>query len=141
MNTTFRITFSYFLFILIFLSCRKDKNDSGGNILTQWNVVDIVSVESKNYAKNDGYNPVIQFYPNGSVTLKLNANNCIGDFSLTGEGSIKITMTGCTEICCDNDFSEKIQETLSLVESYEIDKSKMKLNVPGWGWINLELYH
>ena len=141
MNKLYRSAISTFLIILIIVSCRKDKIDSAGNIYNQWEVADIMSVESVLYTKNNNFNPIIQFYKNGSISLKLDANNCIGDFILSGNGGIKIILSGCTEICCDSDFSEKIQQTLSLVDSYEIDKNKMKLHVPGWGWINLELHN
>jgi hypothetical protein len=141
MNKSFRISFSYLLLILILVSCRKDRNESADTIYNQWEVVDIMSVESVTYAKKDNFNPLIQFYSNGSVSLKLDANNCIGDFKLTGYGKIEITLKGCTEICCDSDFSKKIQETLSQVTSYKMDNNKMKLNVTGWGWINLKLHN
>ncbi len=90
-------------------------------------------------AKNNEYNPIIEFYKEGNYTLELDVNGCSGEFKLTGEGEIEITLAGCTKLCCDSDFSKKIQEMLSQVSSYSIERNKLKLNITGWGWINLEL--
>lgn len=141
MNKLYRNVIPFFLIMLMMVSCQKDKYDSGEVIYNKWEVIDMMSVESVHYAKNNNYNPLIQFFVNGSVSINLDANNCIGNFALTGEDKIEIMLTGCTEICCDSDFSVKIQEMLSQVKNYSIEQNKLKLNVPGWGWINLELHH
>ena len=135
-----QILFFILSFAGIFISCNRT-DDVAKDIYERWEILDMMSVESVLYAKENNYNPQIEFYVNGSVSLKLDANNCIGDFTLTGQGEIKINLVGCTEICCDSDFSKKIQDMLSLVKSYSIEGNKMKLNVPGWGWINLKLYN
>lgn len=134
-----QISFIVLIFVFVFNSCKR--SDVARDIYNRWEIVDMMSVESVLYAKEDNFNPMIQLYTNGSVSLQLYANHCIGDFVLTGQEEIKIILTGCTEICCDSDFSTKIQEMLSQVKSYSIERNKMKLNVPGWGWINLELDH
>jgi len=130
------------LFILLFgytfNSCNRH-DDVAIEIYNRWEVVDFISVESILYAKDNDFNPVIQFQKNGCYTLQLDVNNCTESFSLSGNEGIEITAAGCTKICCDSDFSNKITEMLAQVDSYSIEKNKMKLNVSGWGWINLEL--
>lgn len=97
-----------------------------------------MSIESVAYSKDKNYNPVIQFNTDGSYSLKLDINYCGGSFSLTGENGIAISAGGCTKICCDSKFSQKFTEMLPKVISYSIERNKMKLNVSGWGWIELE---
>jgi len=139
--TIAKYQFSYFLallFLLIF-SCKKDNTAIADDICNSWEVVDFMSLESMHYTKNDNYKPVIEFQTDNKFILKLDANSCFGSFSLEGKDGIEIKAPGCTYICCDSDFSNKFVLMLPKVESYSIDEKKMKLNIPGWGWINLNL--
>ena len=126
------------LFVILF-SCEKEKKDFASDIYATWEVVDFMSIESMSYPKDNNYNPVIEFKRDGSFTLKLDSNSCFGSFSFSGENGISIPRTGCTKMCCDSDFSIKLVEMLSRVETYSIEENKLKLNVSDWGWINLEL--
>jgi len=56
------------------------------------------------------------------------------------KNNIKIDSIDCTKIRCDSDFSNMSSVMLSLLKSYSFKKNTTKLNVPGWGWINLKLY-
>ena len=98
-----------------------------------------MSVESVAYPKKDGYNPVIEFNNDGTYYLKLDMNSCIGIFTLTDNSGISMTAPGCTKICCDSEFSKKFVEMLPQVKSYQLENNNLKLEVPEWGWINLEL--
>lgn len=128
-----------FLLIVFFVSCNKDNNEVADSIYYKWEVEYFMSAESLFYSKIDNYNPIIEFIKDGGFTLKLDANSCVGSFNLSDENSIEISSPGCTKICCDSDFSNKFSIMLSQVESYSINKNQLKLNVTGWGSINLKL--
>jgi heat shock protein HslJ len=64
----------------------------------------------------------------------------MGNFSVSDNNVIQLSASGCTKMCCDSEFSKKFVQMLPQVESYQIEKNKLKLDVPGWGWINLKLY-
>lgn len=128
-----------FVVLFSFISCNKD-DKIAKNIFNSWEIVNFVSLESGAYPKNNDYNPIIQFNKDGSYLLQLDVNNCNGNYTLSEENEITITTSTCTYVCCDSDFSEKITAMLPQVTSFNINKNKMKLDVPGWGWINLELH-
>lgn len=98
-----------------------------------------MSIESLLYAKDNGYNPVIEFKHDGTISFQLDKNSGTGTFEISGENELEITNLGWTDMCCDSDFSEKFVEMLPPVTSYSIQTDGMKLNVPEWGWINLNL--
>jgi heat shock protein HslJ len=118
-------------------SCDKSENECSCDIYQRWEVTEFMSVESVAYPKKNGFNPVIEFKNNGLYSLKLDVNHCSGSFTLTGENNVSISSAGCTKICCDSEFSKKFVTMLTQVNKYSIEGNKMKLNVPGWGWIEL----
>lgn len=127
-------------FVFIFVSCEKDVPDK--NILSgEWIVIEFMSVESVLYPKNDGFNSVIEFRNDGTYQLKLDVNSCNGNYSPSGSGSngISFSGTGCTEICCDSKFSQKLAELLTQINSFQVENEEMRLEISGWGWIRLEL--
>lgn len=127
------------LILIGLLSCEKDKSNKAVDIYNEWEVIDYMSIESVLYAKSDNTNPVIEFQKDGSFALKLDANRCFGSFILSGENEIEISSPGCTKMCCDSDFSNKVTIMLPKVKSHTLEDGKLKLNVPEWGWINLRL--
>ena len=72
--------------------------------------------------------------------MKLDNNNCSGSFKTADDDNIEITEPGCTKMCCDSDFSNKVALMLPQVASYSIEENKLKLNVPKWGWLSLEIH-
>lgn len=128
-----------FLFISILFSCDKSENEGSGELFHSWVIMDFMSVESAAYAKDKNFSPVIEFKKDGRYSLKLDVNNCSGTFNLTGESNIDISAAGCTKICCDSKFSQKFVAMLPQITDYSIEGNKLKLNVPGWGWIELKL--
>ena len=138
MNNTSKLMVLVFVIIISFVSCNKD-DKIVKDIYNRWEIVDFISLESVTYPKNDNYNPIIQFQKEGNYILELDVNSCMGGFNLSSGNTIEISAAGCTKLCCDSKFSEKIISILSKVESYEMVNNKMKLNIPGWGWINLVL--
>ena len=140
MHHVTKMVLAVLIVLFPFISCKEDEKIAN-DIYNRWEIVDFMSVESAAYPKNNGFNPVIQFHKNGNYTLELDLNSCIGNFNIDSGSGIELSATGCTYVCCDSEFSEKIASTLSQVKSYELDKNKLKLQVPEWGWINLELYN
>jgi heat shock protein HslJ len=127
------------LFSGLLFSCEKDKNEVIEDIYEEWKVIDFMSIESMLYAKNENYNPIIEFKRDSSFSLKLDVNNCFGSFEIKDGNKIVISSAGCTKICCDSDFSNKVAVMLPQVTTYSFDDETLKLNVPGWGWISLKL--
>lgn len=134
-----RFLILFFCFAQLFFSCEKETGRVEYDIFNSWEVVGYMSLESVFYSKIDDYNPVLNFNHDGTFTLKLDRNNCSGNFTVLEEGGIEISVPGCTKICCDSDYSNKVVLMLSQVESYSIEHNEMRLNVSGWGWINLKL--
>lgn len=129
-----------FSFLVLFYACNDD-DDCGcndGNIVGKWEVKEFMSIESVLYAKDDDYNPTIEFKSDGITDIRLDVNSCFGDYELGDEPTLNISDSGCTEACCDSDFSMKFIEMLPQVGSYEIEDNMLKLYVSGWGWINLK---
>ena len=127
------------LFSVLAFSCDKDENPVVDNIYYTWEVVDFMSIESMLYAKDNNYNPTIEFKQDGSLNLKLDANSCFGSFETEGENNVSFSAVGCTKICCDSDFSNKLAAMLPRVESYDLEDDQLRLNVPAWGFISLKL--
>lgn len=135
--------FKLFIFslLLLFSACNDDDDDcgcNGGTIIGKWEVKEFMSIESVLYTKDTDYNPTIEFKSDGTTNIKLDVNSCFGDYGLREETTINISDAGCTKICCDSDFSKKFIEMLPQVGSYDIEADELKLNVSGWGWIELE---
>ena len=127
------------LLMLSVVSRDKNETEVQTDILGKWKAIEFMSIESMAYSKKDGYNPEIEFNGDGTYNLKLDMNGCIGNFTLSDNSGISITAPGCTKMCCDSEFSKKFVQMLPRVELYQFEGANLKLDVPGWGWINLEL--
>lgn len=129
------------LLSVLAFSCNKDKNENPvvEDLYYTWQVVDFMSIESMLYAKDNNYNPTIEFKQDGSLNVTLDANSCFGSFAIVAGNKISFSQIACTEMCCDSDFSSKFVGMLSKVESYDLDNDQLRLNVPAWGFINLKL--
>lgn len=106
-------------------------------IYGKWEAREFLSLESRGYPKNNDYNPTIEFRKDGSLAIKLDINSCFGSFNLQGESGIAMGNSGCTEACCDSEFSSKFVAMLPRVSSYKIENQSLKLYVTEWGWIEL----
>ena len=74
----------------------------------------------------------------GILEIQLDINMCGGDYEVGLDSTLNMDNAACTKACCDSQFSQKFVEMLPRVESFEIENNKLKLQVPEWGWINLE---
>ena len=130
-----------FLFVIAFLlpSCDKEKcSCNNSEIIGKWEIVDFISLESIAYTKNNNYNPRFEFKTNGTFHLVLDVNVCNGNYALADGNTMNCSTAGCTEMCCDSPFSEKVVAMLPRVASYDFLDSELQLKVPDWGWINLK---
>ena len=124
------------LFTLI--SC-KNEEQANANLWAAWEAKSFMSLESVAYPKNENNKILLTFDENGSYHLKLDINSCGGNFTSGKNNKLEIESPACTEACCDSKFSEKLVTMISKVTSFNIEGKTLKLNVPKWGYIELEL--
>lgn len=131
-----------FLTILIltltFVCCSKDEV-TNSLLFQTWEAKEFMSIESVAYPKNANTKVLLTFNRSGSYNLKLDINSCGGNFATGKSNQIEMETAACTEACCDSKFAEKVAAMLSRVTSYEISGKTLKLNVPQWGYIELQL--
>jgi len=124
--------------LLILISCKKDK-EANSILFATWEAKTFISLESTGYPKNENNKILLTFDENGSYHLKLDINSCGGNFNSGKNNQLKIESPACTEACCDSKFSEKLATMISKVTSFNIEGKTLKLNVPQWGYIELQL--
>lgn len=124
--------------LLILISCKKDE-DKNSVLFSTWEAKSFMSLESVAYPKNENNKILLTFNKSGSYHLKLDINSCGGNFTSGKNNQVEMESPACTEACCDSKFSEKLAIMLPKVTSYSIDGKTLKLNVPQWGYIELEL--
>ncbi|QHI35834.1 hypothetical protein IMCC3317_11820 [Kordia antarctica] len=61
-------------------------------------------------------------------TLKLDVNNCFGTYTITGNNKIKLSNLGCTEMCCDSDFSMAVSNALYKVSKVNFTEDRATLS-------------
>jgi len=57
---------------------------------------------------------------------------------LSNTNKLECSAAGRTKMCCDSPISKKLTVMLPQVTTYNIENNVLRLNVPEWGWINLE---
>ena len=124
---------------LILLSCHKDKGVAVPEIYNTWEVKSFVTTDSTPYPKDPNNQIMLFFDQKGTYSLTLDVNHCGGNLTVSDNNQIQISAPGCTEICCDSAFSEKLAAELSAVKSYSITGQTLHLIVPQWGYIACEL--
>ena len=127
------------VYLIVFLiSCRQNEI-LNSTLLTTWEAKSFISVESVAYPKDETNKILLTFGKSSLCNLKLDINTCTSEYTLSQKNLIEIESPGCSKVCCDSQFSQKLVTMLSQVTSYTIDGKKLKLNVPKWGYILLEL--
>jgi len=124
--------------LMILISCNKEK-DANSILFATWEAKSFMSLESVAYPKNENKLILLTFKSDGTYSLKLDINNCGGNFTSGKSNQLEIEPPACTEACCDSKFSEKLASTISRVTSFDVEGKILKLNVPQWGNIELEL--
>jgi hypothetical protein len=120
------------------ISCRQDEVFNS-TLLTTWEAKNFISLESVAYPKNENIKILVTFDKSGRCNLKLDINICTTTYTLLQNNQIEIGPSGCSKACCDSGFSQKLVTMLSQVTSYTLDGKTLKLNVPQWGYILLDL--
>lgn len=140
-KTTFDMKkyFTLILLVAVFISCEKDEFSIAENLYGKW---EVLRLEPNGLFKNnilpDEFSPRVTFYEDGSLGLSLSRNGCGGEFSISDINELDISMTFCTEVCCDDDFSKQCANLFEQVTSFEIkNKNSLELNIKGWGNIRL----
>ncbi|BBE20295.1 hypothetical protein AQPE_4486 [Aquipluma nitroreducens] len=126
------------ILFVVLIACNKDDEANVDNLYHSWEAKSFMSVESAAYPKTEGRKIGLVFFKDGTYGLNLDVNGCGGTFKVS-DNSIEISSAMCTLICCDSKFSEKLAIMLPKVTTYKIDGKTLKLNVPQWGYIELEL--
>lgn len=80
---------------------------------------------------------ILEFQNENSLNIRLDVNNCMGSYEITGKGAIRISPLGCTKMCCDSEFAMNLAMTLSQMHTLKLKKNKLTLT--GEGRILLEL--
>lgn len=126
------------ILILLFAACKKENcNCTDAPLIGKWRVDSFMSIESVGYPKDNDYSPIMEFTEEGTIQIKLDVNTCSGAYLLRENNGIECSTIGCSKMCCDSPFSQKLTATLPSVESYTLEDQELRLNVPGWGWISL----
>ncbi len=131
---------SLVILLILFLSLNScDKDNDGSSLYHAWEAKEFMSIESVAYPKNENTKVLLTFNSAGTYNLKLDVNSCGGNFASGVNNHLEIESPACTEVCCDSKFAEKVTAMISRATSYEISGNTLKLNVPQWGYIELEL--
>jgi heat shock protein HslJ len=127
------------ILLLLLLSCNKHQDLADNNLYHTWEAKNFMSIESVAYPKNENTPILLTFKKDGTYSLKLDINNCGGSFTSGKDNQLEFDFPACTEACCDSQFSQKLATLLPEVSTYKLDGRELKLNVPQWGYIELEL--
>lgn len=122
---------------LINFSC-KDELVQTQDIFHTWEAKEFISLESVSYPKIEENKILLNIESPNSYQLKLDYNQCNGQISQLSHSKIVFQSAGCTKICCDSKFSQKLVEMLPQVTSYHLDNHKLNLYIDGWGSILLQ---
>lgn len=123
----------------ILISCEKEQQVADEDLCQTWEAITFISVESVVYPKHENSPVLLTFNKDGTYNLELDINSCGGSFEISNKNQISIESPVCTETCCDSPFSIKLANTLSKVTTYSIEDHTLQLNVPKWGFIELEV--
>lgn len=73
---------------------------------------------------------VIHFKSDGTLHLRLDVNQCFGNYTSNKPGRISISSLGCTEACCDSAFAQRMAQMLNQVTAFEIQGTMLVLDGP-----------
>ena len=117
------------LFLLIFISCEKE--DINIDIMSNsWELVKMKKQGENSYIKaNETY--ILKFTSDTTYTLNLDVNNCGGHYEILNSGNIDISAMGCTEICCDSEFSVDLSLLFPKMAEYYGSSDELIFNGQG----------
>ncbi len=82
-----------------------------------WEIVKIKKQGESSYTKA-GASYILSFTNEQTYALKLDVNNCFGDYEITSNGNIVIGHMGCTEVCCDSEFAQTLLQLFPKMTKY-----------------------
>ena len=110
------------ILVLTLVSCDATSKEWIG---TSWIVSELNQDGKKSAVTND---VILTIKSETEFTLKLDTNNCFGTYTITGKSNIKLENLGCTEMCCDSDFSKAISNALYKVSTINFTKETASLS-------------
>lgn len=110
------------ILLLTLISCDASSKEFIG---TSWKVTDLNNKGKSVAVTND---VILTIKSDTEFTLKLDKNNCFGTYAITEKNTIKLSALGCTEMCCDSDFSMAVTSALYEVSTINLKKDKVTLS-------------
>lgn len=108
---------------IIISSCKRSADN--GSIIGSWRVASLLK-DGTSTVQNTSDTLLVSFFNDKSVRVQLEINNCEGTFT-TGQDGFDISNLGCTEACCDSEFSSDLLYTLKRVDDYTIAGEELNL--------------
>lgn len=122
--------------LLLHSSCDSTETDLSGIVRT-WQIVSVHTVDSTDPNLQLEDNLTITFHDDQTYDLFLEVNKCQGNYSVWENDSIEISVSGCTKMCCDSEFSGKLLGLLPHTTTYRIDRYRLLLYAEN-GFVKLE---
>lgn len=105
------------------MTCNKD----GEHIRlagTKWRVVSMQTVPRP---EEPSPAPYTFTFEAETVAIKLDVNQCGGDYDTSRKGRIRIDNPACTEACCDSPFATEMAGSLHTLTHYRVSGDTLKL--------------
>lgn len=84
----------------------------------------VTSLEMEGKAIAVANEVILTVKSDSEFALALDKNNCFGTYVITNTNEIQLKTLGCTELCCDSEFSSEVTQAL-----YKVSSIKMKKDV------------
>jgi heat shock protein HslJ len=106
---------------------KEQKQNNPDDLINQtWTVSYIQDLDAR--LLPDKKSPTITFQAENKANIKLSVNSCLASYKVN-ETMIRILDEGCTEVCCDSDYDQKLMNLLRKNEfSYELEGNKLTLS-------------
>jgi len=110
--------------LILTSACLADK--TAQSLEGDWRVV---SMQTTGLASDNApADYILQFGEDGNLNLRLDVNNCSGRFNTFNDSSLEIEPMGCTRVCCDTPFAERLTLALSEMEHFAIQGKRLTLH-------------
>jgi len=116
------------VFVTSISSCVKDIEIK--SLVGKWEVISLYN-EGALSPQNELSEYILEFENDSVFTLKLDVNNCGSKYLDLGNNDIRFESIGCTKICCDTDYADKLLMTIYNTMNFEINQNILSLNGKG----------
>ncbi|WP_298519417.1 DUF6438 domain-containing protein [uncultured Kordia sp.] len=110
------------ILVLTLISCDASTKELIGS---SWKVTELKTNGTIAKTTND---VILTIKSETDFSLQLDKNNCFGTYAITGKNNIKLESIGCTEMCCDSDFSMAVVNALYKVSNINLNKDRVSLS-------------